>query len=100
VLIYRDSAGREKQRMTFTRVIAADEYLEIDTELATVTYYDAGVASNGIAYWTPAASGNAATERFLSGFDPQDGDYEGSVWPTIECSVAAACEAGYRKAWL
>jgi hypothetical protein len=100
VLIYRDQRGVEKQRMTFTYVIASDEYLEIDTELATVTKYDSGVASNGLAYWTPATTGSASTEKFLTGFDPQDGDPENSVWPTIECSVAAACEAAYRKAWL
>lgn len=100
VVIYRDSGGREKARMTFTRVIAADEYMEIDTELAAITYYDSGVASNGLSYWTPATSGSPSTEKFLSGFDPQDGDYESAVWPTIECSVAAACRAAYRKAWL
>jgi hypothetical protein len=100
VLIYRDQRGIERQRMTFTRVIAAAEYLEIDTELGTVTYYTAGVVSNGLAYWTPAATGSASTEKVLTGFDPQDGDPQNSAWPTLECSVAAACEAAYRRAWL
>lgn len=92
VLSYRDFRGDVRQTMGFTVTLGATEYLEIDTEMATVTRYTAGVAADGIALWT---SGD-----FLTGLDPQDAEPIVGAWPTLEVSPTAEAEAFYRKAYL
>lgn len=90
VLTYRDSRGVVKQTMSFTATLGAFDYLEIDSELATVTLYTNGVASNGITLWSAG--------DFIVG-DPQDGDPANGVWPSLEVSGGSG-EALYRRAWI
>lgn len=90
VLTYRKNNGASQATMGFTVTLAADEYLEIDCDLATVTKYAAGVATNGISLWT---SGDFIV------FDPQHGVFSDSSWPTIEVSAGTG-ECGYKRTWL
>lgn len=90
VITYRDKSGTVRQTMTFTVTLASTDYLEIDCELFTITKYASGVASNGITLLTAG--------DFIA-LDPQDGDYAGGVWPTLEVSAGSG-ECLYRRAWL
>lgn len=89
-ITYRDKSGTSKRTMGFTVTLGVNDYLEIDCELFKITRYTAGMASQGIALLTAG--------DFLA-LDPQDGDYAGSVWPTLELSGGSG-EANYRRAWL
>jgi phage-related protein len=90
VITYRNMSGDVKQTMGFTVTLAATDYLEIDCELFTIKKFASGVETNGISLLT---SGD-----FIA-LDPQDGDYAGSVWPTLEVNAGSG-ECLYRRAWL
>lgn len=90
VLTYRDFRGTSRQTMGFTVTLAATDYLEIDCEMATVTLVASGARTNGMALWT---SGDFPV------FDPQDGEFDGSNWPTLEVTPGTF-EALYRRSWL
>lgn len=89
VVTYRDIRGIAKRAMGFTVNLGANDYLEIDCDLGTVTKYAAGVATDGLALLT---SGD-----FLR-LDPLDAAYRDSVFPTIELAAGTG-ECTYRRAW-
>lgn len=69
--------------MTFAN-LAADEALEIDMSAQTITFYDSGVTSNGLA--------SKLTAGWFFGLDPADE-------PTIEVTSGVG-ELRYRRRWL
>lgn len=89
-LTYRDAGGVAQATMVFATV-GANDYLDIDMRLQRITKYSSGVASNGRSQLT---SGD-----FPWAFDPQDGDYATSSWPTLEISAGSA-EALWWRQWL
>lgn len=91
VITYRDVRGASKRTMGFTVALLATEYLEVDCERMQIKKYTAGVAAN--------AESTLTSGDFIQ-LDPQDADDVTAVWPTLEVSPAASCEAHYRKAWI
>lgn len=92
VITYRDLRSITVKQLAFSCVLAADDYLVVDCWRKIVTLYDAGVASDGISllsgYWS------------LDALSPDDGNFENSVWPTIEVSPDSAIQAQYRKVYV
>lgn len=89
VLTLRDIRGAIVKTLGLTVTLGATEYVEINCETSAITRVTAGVAANAPALMT---SGD-----FLM-LDPHDGDPVTNLWPTLECSPTAACEALYTKA--
>jgi hypothetical protein len=91
VLHYLNAAGVSIQTMTFGGVTGADDlqagldYLEIDLDRATVTRYDSGVASNGIALLTAG--------DFFS-LDPMDGDTLNASYPMLKVTATGGTPSG------
>ena len=83
-LTYKNSAGTTVSELTITGATAP---VVINMDAGTIT--DAG--GNAIPYL-------GTTDDFPFYFDPQDGDYPTSDWPTLEVSAGTA-EAVYDKAY-
>lgn len=79
VLNYRDAGGTIQKTMTFTVTLAAtNDWLNIDMRIGKITKYVSGATS------VFAPSGD-----FTWAFDPQDGDYSTSTYPTLEVTAGA-----------
>jgi len=91
VLHYLNAGGVTIQSMTFGGVTGADDlqagldYLEVDLDRATVTRYDSGVASNGIALLTAG--------DFFS-LDPMDGDVLNASYPMLKVTATGGTPSG------
>jgi hypothetical protein len=91
VLHYVNAGGVTIQSMTFGGVTSATDlqagldYLEVDLDRATVTRYDSGVASNGIALLTAG--------DFFS-LDPMDGDTLNASYPMLKVTATGGTPSG------
>lgn len=92
VLTYRDAGGTAQKTLTITGTLAAtNDWLDIDMRTGVIRKYASGVITNGFESYT-------ITGDFPWAFDPQDGDYLTSGWPTLTCS-AGTCIAYWWKAF-
>lgn len=86
VLTYLSAGGQTVQTLTFTTTLSAGtDYLEIDLDRATVTDYNSGTASSGIALLTGG--------DFFA-LDPYDGDPLNSSYPMLKVTSSAGTPSG------
>lgn len=92
VLTYRDAAGTAQKTLTITgTLLVTNDWLDIDMRTGVIRKYASGVITNGFTSYT-------ITGDFPWAFDPQDGDYLTSGWPTLEIS-SGTCIAAWWKAF-
>lgn len=94
VITYRNAAGTAVWTLTITLTLAAtNDWLKLDCTRGTITKSVDGTVTTVYDVLTSGQS------DFPRAFDPQDGDYTTSQWPTIDCSSGSA-EAIYHKRYL
>lgn len=93
VVTYRDAGGTAQRTITLTITLAATtDWIDLDMRTRKITKYLSGVVTNG--YTTMSTTSN-----FPFAFDPQDGDFFTSAWPTLEVSAGTGI-AYWNKAYL
>ncbi len=92
VVTYRDAGGVAQKVATLTSITlaATNDWLDLDMRTGKITLSASGVVTNQLAQ---------VTGDFPWGFDPQDGDYATSAWPTLEVSSGSGV-AYWWKNWL
>lgn len=73
---YRNMLKDVVTQMGFTVTLGSDDFLKVDNDLETVTYYNNGIAEDGLGLWT---SGDGFPQC-----DPADGDVLGEAYPSLE----------------
>ncbi|HEV8455174.1 MAG TPA: hypothetical protein VGQ24_09800 [Gemmatimonadales bacterium] len=90
VITYRDAGGAIIWQLTIGHNLAAtNDWFDSDMRSGKFTKWASGVTSNGI---------GGLSGSFPVVFDPQDGDYVTSQWPTIETSLGTL-DVLYWKQW-
>jgi hypothetical protein len=90
VLTYRNAGGTAIKTCTFTVTLAAaDDWLDIDMRTGLCVLSDNAVTSNGLSYLSAG--------DFPWAFDPQDGDYGTSAWPTLEVSAGTGVAYWWKR---
>ena len=92
VLVYRDIGGAAVKTLNTGVTLLSTDYLDINMRKVEITKYTSGVASDAL---------GTLTGDFPWGFDPQDGNWATSAWPTLEVTGAGAfAEALYWSQYL